>query len=89
MALTSLVYLSPAQEDVKVEYYLWQLYHIDHDAKAKRSEMAGDAADADRWRQAHAAAEAKACFWLQRNPIRSTTCHVGSSPPLCFEVELS
>jgi len=42
-----------------VEYYLWQLYHIDHDAKQKRTEMGGEVADADRLAQAHASAEAK------------------------------
>jgi len=57
--LTALICCFDAQEDLKVEYYLWQLYHIDHDAKQKRTEMGGEVADADRLAQAHASAEAK------------------------------
>lgn len=47
------------QEDVKVEYYLWQLYHIDQEAKRKRAEMAEQQAEVARLQDADAAVEAK------------------------------
>lgn len=52
------------QEDLKVEYYLCQLYHIDQEAKRKRTEMADQVAEVRHLEAAHAAAEAKVhmCF---------------------------
>ena len=51
-----------------MEYYLWQLYHIDAEAKHKRAEMGAEVAKADRLAQAHAAAEAK---------VRTISCDTG------------
>lgn len=42
-----------------MEYYLWQLYHIDQEARLKRAEMADQDAETQRLKDAHTAAEAK------------------------------
>ena len=50
-----------SQDDLKVEYYLWQLYHIDQEAKRKRAEVEDQEASVGRLQDAHKDAEAQAC----------------------------
>lgn len=47
-----------AQDDLKVEYYLWQLHHIDQEAKRKRAEKEEQEANIKRLQDAHRDAEA-------------------------------
>ena len=40
-----------------MEYYLWQLYHIDEEARRKRAGTSGERAEIDKLAAAHATAE--------------------------------
>ena len=48
-----------SQDDLKVGYYLWQLYHIDQEAKRKRAEKDDQEANIKRLQDAHRDAEAE------------------------------